>query len=77
VSTAYTAHVTTRDGISVRVPVPAAESRVHAALQAMLKVGEKSRSASARPVIDQPIHTEDCCGMKSLASVADSAFGSL
>jgi hypothetical protein len=48
-----------------------------AALQAMLKVGEKSRSASARPVIEQPRQTVDCCGFRSLAGVADSAFGEL
>jgi hypothetical protein len=77
VSTAYTAHVTTREGVSVRVHIPEAISRPHAALQAMLKVGEKSRSASARPVIEQPLHTTDCCGFRSLAGVADSAFGEL
>lgn len=76
-STAYTAHVTTREGIAVRVENVIASNRIEAALTAMLRVGEKSRRASARPVIDQPLHTEDCCGMKSLASVADSAFGSL
>ena len=76
-STAYTAHVTTREGIAVRVDGITASSRVEAALTAMLRVGEKSRSASARPVIDQPIHTDDCCSMRTLALVADSAFGGL
>jgi hypothetical protein len=77
VSAAYIAHVTTREGVSVRVEIPAAESRPHAALQAMLKVGEKSRSASARPLIEKPVRTRDCCSYRALAGVADSAFGEL
>lgn len=85
-STAYTAHVTTREGIVVRVDtmvsdgkrVPLmASSDLEAALLGMLQVGEKSRSASARPVIAQPRKTVDCCSYHALAVVADSAFGSL
>lgn len=76
-STAYTAHVTKRNGVSVRVEIESAPSRVHAALQAMLQVGEASRSASARPVIEAPRKTVDCCGYRALAGVADSAFGEL
>jgi len=77
VSTAYTAHVTKRDGVSVRVEVADAPNVRHAAVQAMLAVGPASRSACARPVIAKPIRTRDCCTFRAIADVADSAFGSL
>lgn len=75
---AYTAHVTKRDGTVVRIDVEAATSRPQAALMAMLKVGEASRSASARPVHEVPPQKNtDCCSFRALADVADSAFGLL
>jgi hypothetical protein len=78
--------VTTREGIVVRVDTMVADGKrvplmagsdVEAALLGMLQVGEKSRKASARPTIEAPRKTVDCCSYRALAGVADSAFGEL
>lgn len=76
-STAYTAHVTMRDQTVRRVEIPAASSRAVASLMAQLQVGPASVSASARPVVEKPIRTQDCCSFRAIVDVADSAFGEL
>jgi hypothetical protein len=77
VSGPYTAHVTLRDQTVRRVDIPAAPSREVAAQIAQLMLYPSATRAMARPVVEKPRRTQDCCSFRAIVDVADSAFGAL